>query len=251
MVSSVRTYTKAERRGVSAPRRPFHNRPSMKGPVMANSHATPTHNPIQVGDKFGHWTVLSYAGSRSGKHPEWTCACRCGVVRKVLSQSLKRGASQSCGCQIGPKCVRRNTTHGMSGTREYKAWFAMLDRCRNPGNTHYDRYGGRGISVCSRWESYEAFVEDMGERPPGMTIDRVDNDGHYEPGNCRWATRRQQQNNRHDNHVLVVDGVKATLSEWSAMTGIKFATLRGRIRRGWSAARAVKTPVGKWVRRNA
>ncbi len=129
--------------------------------------------------------------------------------------------------------------HGMRRTRIYRIWSAMKNRCFNPKNKDYPRYGGRGIAVCERWLKFENFLADMGERPLSMSIDRIDNDGNYEPGNCRWATRMEQQNNQRKNRFFVLNGVTKTLSEWASCLGINRNTLQTRFQRGWPAERAL------------
>lgn len=125
----------------------------------------------------------------------------------------------------------------------YLSWQKMKSRCLNPNAREYPRYGGRGISVCERWSnSYEAFEADMGPRPAGMQLDRIDNDGNYEPGNCRWVTKQANARNRSSNVLLTVDGVTRTATEWGEITGLG-ETVLSRIGRGWDAERAVKTPL--------
>lgn len=132
--------------------------------------------------------------------------------------------------------------HGLSGSAYYKAWAGMVQRCTNPKNAKWPRYGARGITVCDRWLDFENFRSDMGDRPAGMTIDRKDNDGNYEPENCRWATQQQQGNNRGNNRLVVLDGKQMTLSDAARKAGIRPSTLSARIRSGWSFDRAVHQP---------
>lgn len=132
-------------------------------------------------------------------------------------------------------------------TPEFRAWSAMRNRCTNPRNAAYARYGGRGVSVCSRWrESFWAFLEDMGRRPSPMhSLDRINNDGNYEPGNCRWATRRQQLTNYSRNRYLALGRRTMTLDQWEEETGIDHRTITARLDRGWSDREALTVPVGK------
>lgn len=134
---------------------------------------------------------------------------------------------------------RTMTVHGASRTLQYVAWQLMHDRCINPKNEAYHRYGGRGIRVCERWNDYALFFADMGERPEGLTLDRIDNDGNYEPSNCRWATRKEQMRNVSYNRRITVQGVTKTLAEWAELSGIKREKISWRLRRGWAPERAI------------
>lgn len=150
---------------------------------------------IEVGATFGDWTVLNFV--RLSKHNAnlWLCKCNCGNERQVIASNLRTGKSLCCGCR------KLKTKHGMCGTPTYTSWEAMRARCNNPKNVDYHSYGGRGIKVCERWASFVNFLADMDERPEGMTLDRIDNDGNYEPGNCRWTTKEVQR----DNSTLSID----------------------------------------------
>jgi len=147
------------------------------------------------------------------------------------------------------KRTHGNQTHGMSSSPEYRAWRTMISRCKNPNASAYKNYGGRGISVCQRWvESFENFLSDMGRRPSGLSIDRINNDGNYEPGNCRWATRTEQARNSRMAKPLTFRGETMCFSAWAERTGIHWLTLYKRIKRGWSVEKALVTPRDNPVR---
>ncbi len=181
------------------------------------------------GQRFGRWTVLRYADKTEYGHPRFLCRCDCGTKKTVLSQSLRRGMTTSCGC-YGEQAPR---THGMSYSHIYKVWTEMKQRCRNPKDKYYPNYGGRGIKVCERWQLFENFYADMGEIPKGHQLDRKDNDGNYCAENCRWATRIQQQNNTRKNFIIKFNGHSHTLSEWARIKNIKRSTLQNRVNHHW------------------
>lgn len=144
--------------------------------------------------RFGRLVVKekSWQGARS----RWLCVCDCGIEIRVRSFELTSGNVLSCGCYQRDKKVERETVHGMHNTRTHRSWNNMKQRCTNPKAPNYQYYGGRGIRYCERWEKFENFHADMGDRPDGMSLDRYpDVDGDYEPGNCRWATQREQIHN--------------------------------------------------------
>lgn len=180
--------------------------------------------------------VLSRAqnGDRGGTR--WLCRCDCGTERVVPGVTLRGDRTHSCGCLKSEQNVARSTKHGHSNTREtsstYYSWAAMLQRCGNKKHKDYPRYGGRGIRVCERWLKFVNFLADMGEKPVGHTIERKDNDGDYEPGNCRWATSVAQANNKSNNRVLQYDGERRTLSQWARKLRISPSSLADRLKQG-------------------
>lgn len=177
-----------------------------------------------------------------------TCLCTCGTRKTVLLSDLKGGKVLSCWCLHRERAARMgkaNATHGESASGpEYKAWRSMLDRCCRASHKHFDRYGGRGISVCQEWrDDYLAFLEHIGRRPSSQhSLDRIWNDGNYEPGNVRWATDQQQNRNRSGVVHLEYQGICLPVAEWADRTGIDQATIKSRLRRGWWASQALEIP---------
>jgi hypothetical protein len=151
-----------------------------------------------TGRRFGRLVVLGRDGAIRGGHAAWRCRCDCGQVRVIVGRYLRDGAVHSCGCYRRERIARVNFRHGMRNTPEYHAWHSMKDRCTNPRHRAWRNYGGRGITVCLEWlASFEAFIAHVGSRPsPDHSLDRIDNNGGYGPGNVRWATLSQQMRNR-------------------------------------------------------
>lgn len=150
------------------------------------------------GHRYGRLLVLSFAGQDAHYRSQWLCRCDCGTEKVVSSGGLREGSTVSCGCYRAERKPPSTLSHGQARDRTptYHSWDGMIQRCTNPNNTHWSYYGGRGISVCDRWRVFANFLADMGDRPPHLTLDRINNEGNYEPGNCRWATRSEQQYNR-------------------------------------------------------
>jgi hypothetical protein len=174
-----------------------------------------------IGQVFGEWRVLA-RHEHDGPKSMWLCACSCGKQRPVYETHLIRGQSNSCGRSHGklPK-----TTPG------YSSWKSMLCRCLYQTHPAYHRYGGRGITVCERWREFPAFFADMGPRPDGMTLERIDSDGNYEPANCKWATHQEQQNNTRTNRFLDVEGERLTIAQLARKQGINYETLYARLKK--------------------
>ena len=202
-----------------------------------------------TGQRFGRLVALE-RDANNGKLVRFRCQCDCGDLVTVRSDLLRRGETTSCGC-FRREAIRTrmmgnipaSKTHGMQGSKTYAAWAAAIQRCENPKHAHYARYGGRGIRVCKRWrDSFSAFLEDMGEAPVGLTLDRADNNRGYEPGNCRWATHRVQQYNRSNNVRLAFAGRRMLLPEWADCLGIPIRTLQSRLKAGMPAHK-VLSPV--------
>lgn len=150
---------------------------------------------VRIGERYGDLLVVAEAGHAPRSRRLVACRCECGEETIVRVDMIRSGHTSSCGC--GSRETRRVKTHGMTESPEYLSWKGMIQRCTNPKHTSYEYYGARGITICQRWrDSFEAFLVDMGSRPEGKTLDRIDNDGNYEPGNCRWATASEQNSNQ-------------------------------------------------------
>lgn len=190
-----------------------------------------------VGQRFAKLVVIFIPDA------QWrVCRCDCGRPTVVLRSNLTTGNTTSCGCvryQVERSC---STTHGQTAgkcwTRAYRIWHGMIQRCCNPNNPNYHRYGGRGVSVCTEWRnSFETFLRDMGQPPTGYSIDRIDNEGPYSRANCRWATEKQQQRNKRSNRLITSNGKTQSLAAWSEETGIDYLTLHSRLKRHWPIER--------------
>lgn len=192
------------------------------------------------GQRYGRWTAIALVG-RQGSNGLWLCRCECGTERPVSALNLRSGASQSCGCLRSERSASAHTKHGLVGTPEYRAWVHARKRCDDTGDNSYHNYGGRGIRVCEEWRNdFAAFIGDMGQRPsPRHSLDRIDNERGYEPGNCRWADRSTQARNTRRNRWIVIDGERRLLTDWSELSGIGHTTIIWRLRAGWPPKRAV------------
>ena len=200
---------------------------------------------IPIGTVFGRLTVIGVAEPRlnpNGKHSSRSiCQCVCGTVKPLCNGPLNTGAITACGC-VKSERDKSRTQNSHKRIPEYRVWKSIKARCGIPSATGYGNYGGRGVTVCDRWkESFESFLTDMGPRPsPQHSIDRYpNNEGNYETGNCRWATRQEQDCNRRTNRLLTVSGITMTVSEWSRRNGIPLYTLINRLKSGWDPERAV------------
>jgi hypothetical protein len=199
-----------------------------------------------TGQRFGRLEVLSFVGTDQ-LGAIWRVRCDCGTEKTARAKTLRAGHAKSCGCysrEMRPIYGGMSKKHGMKDSPTYRVWTGMLGRCRNTKSKSYANYGGRGIAVCERWHAFEAFLADMGERPPGMTLERDDVNGDYEPGNCRWATWMEQARNKRNSRLIEYDGETLCFAEWVERTGLNRETVSDRLERGWSVAAAFSTPAG-------
>lgn len=199
-----------------------------------------------AGKTFGRWTVIADSRMPNGDLG-WICRCACGAERTIVGHSLKSGDSRSCGCwqkDWASANGKKAKTHGMTGKPTHASWRSMIERCTKNDHVSWPRYGGRGIRVCQRWMKFEHFLEDMGARPDGMTLDRVDTNGDYCKSNCRWATIDQQSNNRETNVILEAFGERKTAMQWSRdpRCMVTHNTLCQRIAYGVDPLKAIVTP---------
>lgn len=185
-------------------------------------------------EKHGRLTLLeTYAPRGAGKPILALWRCDCGAEKVIARSVVRTGRTQSCGCYGRERYKAGITKHGMHRTPTYSSWQAMLRRCNSPKRKEYPRWGGRGVTVCAAWAgSFEAFLADMGERPPGKTLDRIDNSRGYEPGNCRWATPKEQARNRRSTLFVVTEGGAVPVTEYAERTGLSPYAVRRRIANG-------------------
>lgn len=196
-----------------------------------------------IGKTFGQLTVLREIDTPRNSGRRVIARCSCGTEKTFFAQNIRRGLSTNCGCTRYTSAAR---THGKSHTPEHRAWSSMITRCTNPKSSQFNNYGGRGITVCERWRSFAAFFEDVGSKPsPSHSLDRIDTNGNYEPGNVRWATARVQAQNKRDTVLVTHNGTTLTLCEWAEQLSIRRGTLYYRLYiAGWSIADSLETPTG-------
>lgn len=182
-----------------------------------------------TGRRFGRLVAVSVCG-RTKQGYRWLCKCDCGKDHTVVGKGLKAGDTKSCGC-LAVDAATATAKHGGHGTPTYSVWKGMRTRCLDKNNPHY---GGRGIRCCNRWSKFQNFLDDMGERPKGASIERINNDGDYEPSNCRWATHYEQVRNTRQNMIIEHEGKSMCVTDWEKEVGIGMHTIRWRIKNGWT-----------------
>lgn len=205
---------------------------------------------LNIGEQIGHVVVVAednpHITPNGTKHRRYICQCECGNFKSFIEWNLKKsGDHANCGCVNRREVAERSRTHGKSYTKLYGIWGSMIKRCRNPKDYHYKQYGGRGITVCDEWFDYTTFESWALSNgyAEGLSIDRIEVNGNYCPQNCRWTTDYTQMNNRRNTYYLEYNGVRLSLSEWSAQTGLRRETIRQRILAGWSIEKALTTPL--------
>lgn len=200
--------------------------------------------------RFGRLTYICEGGPIKTKSHDIRRArfrCDCGKVVDMQPSKVRNGVVQSCGCYSAESARKRFTQHGQYKTVEYKTWNGMMQRCHNPKDARYPNYGGRGITVCPEWHGHDGllrFIDFMGQRPEGASIDRIDPDGNYEPGNVRWADDETQQNNKRKTASITVDGVTRSHTQWARHLGMSRNAVSERIRKGWPPELAATLPAG-------
>ena len=196
--------------------------------------------------KFGRFTAQTRL---PGSKPYWRCVCDCGTIKDVYASDLIRSKIRSCGCMAKDQLKKisegnKRQYSRRNFRRERSSWENMIARCHNEHSVSFKNYGAKGIQVCERWRnSFESFLFDMGPRPQGKTLDRIDPQKNYEPSNCRWSTRKEQANNRTNNRMLTHKGKTQTMSQWADETGINWHTIKSRLRYGWTVEKALSVKV--------
>ena len=205
-----------------------------------------------TGQRYGRLTVVERSGDIGGK-TAWLCICDCGNKKRITATNLKQGITKSCGCYQNEVRIvngHSNAKHGGYGTRLYRIYRGMWQRCYDENVKHYQRYGARGITICDEWLGTDGFAmfRDWAYSHgynETLSIDRKDNNKSYSPDNCRWATNKEQMNNRRCNVYLSLNGEQHTMAEWSDITGINVRTIKSRHRAGWKDEDVLTAPVDK------
>lgn len=197
---------------------------------------------VTPGQRFGRLLTVKFCGG--SKHPVWRCVCDCGKTTSASATQLSRASKRSCGCLRRELTSTRSTKHALSRSKVYNTWIRIKARCFNKKCVDFPNYGGRGITMCREWEeSFERFLADVGFPPSKHhSIDRIDNNGNYEPGNCRWAIQRVQVNNTRANRFVTYKGQHKTLADWARKLGLPYGGLQHRLNRDWPVDEAFERP---------
>lgn len=197
----------------------------------------PAHTIEMVGKRFGRLMPIIDCGKNERNMLQYLCACDCGESKVIAGIYLRNGETQSCGCLRRESMSERNgnLSHGKAKTSVYLSWQSMKTRCTNNKHKHFYRYGGRGISYDPHWETFENFYADMGDKPAGFTLERIDNSKGYSKDNCKWASRKEQLRNTISTVNLTYKGKTQCMLDWAKETGLKYSTIRSRVNLGWAA----------------
>lgn len=207
-----------------------------------------------INKRFNRLVVIKRVMDDKCGNRRWLCRCDCGILKIILGCNLLTGNTKSCGCLQKELTSSRSMLHGhrinkiTSGT--YATWQSLIQRCIHPTHRNYKNYGGRGITVCNRWLKFENFLTDMGKKPKGYEIDRIDNNKGYYKRNCKWVTSKENNRNKRNNHLIIFNGEIQCLAAWSEQYNISQHTLTMRLRRGWPIPKALLTPVGNQGKKN-
>lgn len=202
----------------------------------------------EIGNVYGRLTVTEFVGLDKRNKRIWLTNCSCGTQNKqVLENNLRTGHTLSCGCLCKERTSKARKTHGLTRSPEYKIWVGIQTRCYNPNSQSYIDYGGRGIFMCESWKIFENFLADMGKRPsPNHSIERIDNEKHYSPDNCRWATKKEQSGNKRNSIMIFYNGKTQCLAHWCQELKIKETYVRARVRAGANPIEALQKAVEKF-----
>lgn len=213
-----------------------------------------------TGQKYGYLLAIKRVGTSKDGRPLWLFNCKCGNKPIINSKDVRSGHSKSCGCLAKELLTKRNLKHGQAfrhkASPEYRSWLGMRTRILDPTYHYYEHYKKRGIKICERWlnteDGFSNFLKDMGKRPIGTSLDRENNEGNYEPGNCRWATHKQQMNNTSFNKLITFNGETLNQTQWAEKLKLPNSNIiLKRLKRGWSLEKTLTTPLkkfskGKW-----
>ena len=202
---------------------------------MRKSRKLPFKPTMEKGEKHNKLTAIRFSHRDKKSNQIWLFKCDCGNETIVRASEVKNGGTKACGCLPNPY----KPIHKKTGSKVYVSWQSMKQRCLNKNSPSYKNWGGRGITICNRWMKFENFYEDMGERPEGTSIDRINNNKGYFKENCRWATNEEQCNNKRTNHLITYKGKTQPLGIWATELGMKQYIILNRIRSGWDVERAL------------
>lgn len=199
-----------------------------------------------IGMKFNRYLVTERAGSTNSGQAKWLCKCDCGNEKIVAGYSLKSGNTKSCGCLNKEITTKHGHCKNKQTSRTLRIWNGMIQRCLNPSNPDYKYYGGRGIKICDHWLKFKNFLDDIGEIPKDLTIDRINNDGNYEPNNWKLSTRKEQARNRRNNISTIIDNKYKILKDYCKTTGLNYNSIMSRIHtQKLSIKEAISRPIKK------